>query len=540
MTDLQSLLAEITKAPLKTKVAAALVVVAVAGVLGISGMVASRPHYVTLYTGLDDGERVAVEKALAGSGVSFRASQPPGPYTIYVDDGGYDQAQIAVALAEALKRTPSGINANEGGASTIFMSAGERQQSMLKREWQETEHLLQQLDFVNRATVTTSSPGNSPLRAKEPVTVSVALNLHGAGSLTSDEATAVAKLVRYRFGVPAENVIISDQAGHILYDPDDDDGPDARSPLEHAATYDRELAGKVNSALQLAFGERKVLVTVTSEWNYDQSTTISETLDPETVPLSTETRTTKTPQGAPFGPSGAGGAVGTAANLASGFGVDNAAIPGQDDAPAAAEAAETSDEKTVFDAGRSRTQTVRNTPHLARLSVSLVMDESLGDKRDEIVDLVKAAVGFNDVRDDVLGVSTTSFSTDELVPEEEGEGAAAPSAPNPTIELLLTRGVEIVAALGFVVLLFLSLRGGKKRAAKAGAQAAGAPGTSGARGTAKKPGAAGALGLDFDDEDLDPVLVARAQIEELVKTDPRRVGEILSRWANDDSAVGAK
>ena len=132
--DLRSLLAEIARTPTRTKALAVVCVLALAGVLAIAGVVAARPHFVTLYSGLDDAERVAVEKALAEGTVRYRVSQPPGPYSVYVDEGQYDDAQIVVALAEALRRSPSGINASDAGTSTIFMSSGERQQSMLKRE----------------------------------------------------------------------------------------------------------------------------------------------------------------------------------------------------------------------------------------------------------------------------------------------------------------------------------------------------------------------------------------------------------------------
>ena len=91
------------------------------------------------------------------------------------------------------------------------------------------------------------------------------------------------------------------------------------------------------------------------------------------------------------------------------------------------------------------------------------------------------------------------------------------------MELLLTRGVEIVAALAFVLVLLKSLKGPKS---------AGAKGGSGARG--------GAGGADTEPQvELDPALVARAQIDELVKSNPRKVGEILSRWASEDT-VGAR
>jgi len=197
---------------------------------------------------------------------------------------------------------------------------------------------------------------------------------------------------------------------------------------------------------------------------------------------------------------------------------------------------ETKDEKTIYETGRSTTQTVTTAPRLARLSVSLVIDESLQDKRADIVEVVKAAVGFDPARDDVIGVSTSTFvvAADETSGEEaEAEGSAG-SDPNPALELLLTRGVEIVAALAFVVMLLLALRGGKKPKAR-GATGEAGPGVSGTGGRA-----VGAGGLEIPDEEIDPVLLARTQIEEIVRTDPRRVGEILSRWASDEAKVGVK
>ena len=35
------------------------------------------------------------------------------------------------------------------------------------------------------------------------------------------------------------------------------------------------------------------------------------------------------------------------------------------------------------------------------------------------------------------------------------------------------------------------------------------------------------------------IMLARAQIEELVRTDPRRVGEILSRWVDEKATAKA-
>ena len=522
--ELRNLIDQILKAPGRTKLVVLLSCLAVVAAIGISGWVAGRPHFVKLYSELSDGERVAVEKALAGANVRYRVSDFPGPFVVYVDDAQYDQAQVAVALEEALKHSPKGIDSGSSGASTIFMSTGERQQTMQKREWQEAERLLQALDFVAEATVTGSMPDPSPLRKGPGVMVSVALQLKNATTLSNEQAANVAKLVRYRFGVPPENVVITDQSGRTLYDPTliEDQGKNVRDLLEHAASYDRELAAKANRQIEAAFGPRKALVTVTSQWNYDQSTIVAETVDPDTVPVETETKTTQTPQGAS---SSVGGAAGVASNSPTEFGNESAAVPRPGSDSGSGPMASTKDERKTFEASKTRTQTVRNTPQLERLSVSLVLDESLAAKREELQQIVEAAVGFDKTRKDVIGVSTTNFAVPEVIePAAEGGEDVAPSttAPNPWVELLLERGVEIVSAVAFLFLLVTSLRGGKKKVDSAKPSAATSP---------------GAAAEDQPAEELDPEALARAQIEELVRSDPRRVGEILSRWVDEKSTA---
>lgn len=529
--ELRSLLDQIAKAPGRTKMVFALAAVALIAVLALGGWVSGRPHFVPLYSNLNDQESVAVQKALAGATVTFRVSPFPGPYVIYVNEAEYDQAQIAVALEEALKQSTEGIEAGASGASTIFMSAGERAQTMQKREWQEAERLLERLEFVANATVTTSMPDSSPLRERKPVMVSVALELRGATVLTSEQARNVAKLVMHRFGTPPQNVMITDATGRTLYDPAslDDHRKDVSDLLEHSSSYDQSLAAKAVAQIEAAFGARKAVVTVTSQWNYDQSTTLDEKVDPEAVAVQTETKSTQAPGGSA---NGVGGAAGVAS--AAGFGNENAAVPGGPGASSGASVAKTLDEKKTFETSRQRTQTVRSTPRLEKLFVSLVLDETLAAKQAEIQRIVEAAVGFDKSRQDVIGVTTTAFATEPAPqPEsEEGDGAVAAvdEGPSRMLEMLLERGVEIASALVFLVVLFSSLKGSKKAAAAAGALSpVGGATTHGAR-SAAGGGEAGELPID-------PEVLARAQIEELVRSDPRRVGEILSRWIDEKATA---
>jgi flagellar biosynthesis/type III secretory pathway M-ring protein FliF/YscJ len=355
----------------------------------------------------------------------------------------------------------------------------------------------------------------------------VALALKGVGDLTTEQAANVAKLVRFRFGVPAENVIITDQSGRTLHDPtaDEDGGRMSREFLAQAEDYERELAAKANRHLEQTFGARKALVTVTSQWNYDQSTIIDEKIDPETVALQVDTKETSTPLGSA---SGAGGVTGVSATAPSEFGNESAAVPTAPVAAGSAQTSKTKDQKTTYEASRSRTQTVRTVPRLERLFVSLTLDESLSARRAEIQKIVEAAVGFDSSRQDIIGVTTTAFAAPEVAadstPSSQGNGTTAveDEGPSAMTQLLIERGVEIAAAVAFLALLFTSLRGSRK---EGGSELAGAA-------TAATSG-----GGPGGDASIDPEALARAQIEELVRTDPRRVGEILSRWVDEKATA---
>lgn len=548
--ELKNLIDQIAKAPARTKLVTLLSIAAVIAVFVISGWVSGQPHFVKLYSDLSDAERVSVEKALSGAEVRYRVSDFPGPFVVYIDEPQYDKAQFAVAMAEALRTTPKGIDTSGAGAGAIFLSAGERLQTMQKREWQETERLLEQFDFVTDATVTTSMPDPSPLRAQKPVMVSVTLQLKGAGDLSAEQASNVAKVVRYRFGVPAENVVIADQSGRTLFDPTHaEGGQDPRELLVQSEKYDRELANKANKHIENAFGPRKALVTVTSQWNYDHSTTVDEKIDPETVAIQVDMKETSAPVGAL---NATGGAAGVSSNTPNEFGNETAPVPNETSGAATAVSAvgtRTKDNRTTYEASRTRTETVRTTPRLERMSVALVIDESLASKKAEIQKIVEAAVGFDSGRQDTIGVSTTSLSVPEVIAAEgtAPDGTTPEEAPaeepglSPMMETLLQRGVEIVSALAFLGLLATSLKGSKKGAAAAGGghapalAGAGAP----AGNSTGSSGASTMVNADGSAMDVDPEVLARAQIEELVRTDPRRVGEILSRWVDEKATAKA-
>ncbi len=496
----------------------------VASVWWISGS-AAEPHFKLLYSNQDAQHSAAIQNALATGGIRYQASQPPGPFVIWVDESQFYQAQNLVALAGALETSPEGIQSAQNGASQVFLSANERQQNVLKREWQELEKQLQELDFVQRAHVSTSVPDGSPLRKSTPLTVAVTLALKGNLELSRAQAQTVAKLVRYRFNVPAENVVISDQSGRSLFDGASagELGGAAASLLEHKIRYEADLVERTNQMLERVFGPGLVYVTLNSDWTFVEKERVKESIDPKNVVAVEKTENkTSTPQ-VSSEQSGAGGAAA--------LGESDPNAPNAQ-ATSVAEA-KTSETKTSTIAGKETEHTRVSTPELKRLTVSLVVDESLREKfatSDQLTALessVKNAVGFDDKRD-VFSTLITPFAT--VKRDDKGQPVVPPvlepeSAPSPMMELVVQRGVEIVAAVLFLFVLLKALKGAPRAERR------------------KTDGMLVAAGVNDAGPEIDQNdpkyldMLARRQIEELVKTEPEKVGTLLSRWVADQETL---
>ena len=527
--DLQSLLEQLKGASSRSKATAAITGLALVCVLAVAGVVAGRPHYVVFQSGLDDRDSAAVQEALAQGGIAFTVSGFPGPFVVYVSEGRVAAAHAAVALAGALKRDPRGIVPGQGGASSVFQGARERTQSAWKREWEETEQLLETLDFVSEAKVVTSTPPETLFGRKgEGLSASVALHLRGGATLTREQQQMAARLVTYRFDVPADRVIITDQYGNSLYDPSGAEGGLGHSTdlLAQEAQRDERLALQAMQSIEMAYGSGRAHVTVHSEWDYDQVTEIESLPDPQSkVVRESHTSSSKTPQGAPT----VGGTPGMPSSVGDGgLGLSGAGATGSSAGRSAEETlASTKEERMLYATGNTTKSTVRSGPRLKKRTVSLLIDEKLadelGERLVELEEAVQAAVGYDAARGDVFETATAPFQGDPPALDKSGqpitEGGGGVSR---MLELLLERGIEIVAAVAFIVLLFKSLRGGSKRKAQAEA-------TSAREAAAERERPV----------EIDPEVVAREQVEELIQSDPERVGKILSRWAREDKLVGS-
>ena len=486
----------------------------VALLLVVAGFVSFRaqnPSFVLLYSGLDDSQLTAVQAAIANGDIRFKTSAPPAPYSVWVEESRQYEALSQVAMESALQADPRGIS-GASGMESVWRSADEREQVILKKRWQEVELQLESFPWIGRAKVTSSTPPRGILAYSEhdPLTVSAVLQLVGTSDLERGRSDTVTQIISFAFGVPPENVIVSDQNGRRLFDPSRS-GP-GDDLLAHQEEFDRARTDRVQAALDRAYGPGMTIASVHGEWSYEEVESVEQSVDPTSkAPLSEFTSETETPSGS----SATGGAASTG-------GDEGTNVP-----VAVESSATTSETSKEFALSRNTNLRRKTAPVLERLSVSVVVDRSLEGELAQVEEAVKGFAGFDQERDSFSSMVATfpGFERDDEGLPVPPETVPAEEPMSPTMALLLERAVEIVAALAFLVVLFRSLKRGNAAQLEPAQDATSSP-----------------SGETVAEESVDLDMLARAHVQELLESDPERVSTLLSRWALGDSVYsrGAK
>ncbi|HPF12712.1 MAG TPA: flagellar M-ring protein FliF C-terminal domain-containing protein [Planctomycetota bacterium] len=467
-------------------------------VTGASMYRSANPNMEFFVGDLDNTSFSKATRALSQAGVRFETSVGGAPYTIFVESGQKYKAHNAIAEAGAMDVGATGINT--GGASTAWASSIERQQMADARYWQEVEKQLMQLHWVRSAKVIARQPVNRVLgRAPQP-TVSVLLTTRGLRP-TPEQSQNVGNIVRTAFSVPEENITILDQNGALIFNGSNDERLDEH--LTYQRAFSQDQTATVQQLLDSVYGPGLTKVIVRGDWSFVKTETVGNILDPGKQVVQESSVSTSTP-------------VATYEGGPAGLEESFTGAPNQGGTPAKQDPATRKETDKQFAFGSQTTHRVDDAPVLERLSVSLTLDESLADQAEAVAMQVKAAVGFQEQRGDLMATNTTALNGIER--DENGkpvapEALVAPEAPSPMMGLLLERGVEISALLVFVFLLVRSLR-----APKLGA-------------TSKSGGGMNASDLMEGEIEIDPSLLARKHIDNLLENDPDRVSSLLTRWA---------
>ena len=488
---------------------------------------AQNPHFVVLAADLDTPSFNKAVQALANADIRFETSMGAAPHMIRVEESRRFDAMNAIHLSGEYLGGSRGISSGLDGSSSVFLGQSERHQRTQKRIWEEAEMQLEALDYVAKAKVTVSGQSTSPLVSMRPDarSASVVVNLTGLTRPSQEETRALVSIIRGAIGVPEDRIAIVDQHSNVLFDGADSGGADSLLALEERFARDR--TAKAQQLLDRMFGPGMTVVGVSGEWRQVKEESVSETLDPTKKPRSERKRTTKEPEW----PNSPGGPAGVAANTQG----DAPAGPTPDQLMAMSE---TTDTEKAYAFASKTTHTVSQPQQLARISISLVVDSSLEEELPAAVNLVKSLVNFNEERGDQI--EFTAAELPGLERNEEGvpvlpEPVEAPEAPSPMLEVLLKYGLELLAGLAFLMVLFKTLKAAKA-ADGGGTGDSGSPGAPGSKGRTtaggvRVSGERAADGSGLMEEEIDLDALARGHIEELLKEEPEKVSALLSRWA---------
>jgi flagellar M-ring protein FliF len=460
--------------------------VTVATLAGLGAIVwfAGQPSYETVFTATNNDDIARAKKALAASGIAYKVG--PGR-SFLVERGKIDEANMAIAGEGLLGTSTPQI----GGGLSLVEDAETKAFRLDAASRQGAASAIMQLDGVVQATVTASRPRSKLAfrdRADEQkASATVVLRLRN-GVPFDALARAASSIAASQLMVPQANIEVVSAAGNqrFRYDPDRDTGGGTSDFLTLQRSISDERTDAAQTRLdQLWPGKTSVSVTVELDPSWEVR---SEKVVPSEQLVSSET-----------------------------VKKDSVEAPGKaGDDPKQTSKNETKDRKFVTEIGERRTG--KHLPDIKRLTVAVLYDPSLeqtkGFSRDDLMNTVKAIVGWDPARD-----KPEAFST--LVAEFAPVATADAASAGPGIAEIALRWGPTVGQIAGVLVVVMFLRGLFKRSGRATAPAAAAA-------PAEPP-----------EESLTPEEQQkrmRREIERSIANDPGALAKLLETWIVEQKA----
>ncbi len=386
----------------------------------------SHTTYMPLYTDLSSADSGAITSQLSSQGVPYQLTA--GGATILVPEKQVDQLRVNFASQGLPQGGHVGFEIFNGNSltATDFVQKINFQRGLEG----ELERTIETFSAVDHSRVHLVLPQQSLFKNdQQPTTASVVLQLHPGRQLADNEVNGIALLVSDAVeGLDKKNITVLDTAGSILYDGTDAAGSGfgaTAHQLDLQHQYEQSIQRDIQSTLDQALGPGKALVTVRALLGFDQVQTQSETYTPVTVtPAAGATAaagTSTTPAGVAVsstnttetyttnGNGTTGAAPGAVANVPGA----NASLPSTVTAGASTAAStsyQRSDTTSNYDVNKTTTSTVAATGDLKRLSVSLLLDDTVTDAQATALEkTVSAAAGIDTTRGDTVVVNRVPF-----------------------------------------------------------------------------------------------------------------------------------
>jgi flagellar M-ring protein FliF len=414
---------------------------------------AREPGMALLYSGLDPQAAAEVGAAAQATGVEVEVEGGE----VRVTASERDRVRMALAAQGLPRSGPAGYEILDrldgfGATSEMFAAAYWRAKEG------ELARTILAAPGVRSARVHIANPVGRPFqrgaRPSASVTVTTAY-----GALDTGQAEAIRFLVASAVaGLSPESVSVIDAAHGVVLRMGE--AGDARDAAAQGASREIALRGEIERLLAARVGEGKAIVTVAVETTSESETTVERIVDPNTrVAISTDTR-----ELSDTGGGGAGGGATVASNLP---------VEGGGGAQGGAPRARSETEERVnYEVSETTRERTRRAGDVKKVTVAVLVDGVSTTGADgarswsprpeaeieQLRDLVRAAVGYDEGRGDVVTVETLEFAE-----RAAGAGAVAEGGVMTFLERnamqLIQMGALGVVALGlalFVVRPILS------------------------------------------------------------------------------------
>lgn len=416
----------ITAQPAVAKSLPLLGILALLGVAWMVWMIIGAAPSRTLFAGLPDDQKAAVVEALTAGGVRNNIDRDTGAITVSDDD--YHRARMLLAS----QGLPHGGQASGDVLTAMPLGSSRAVETERIRSAREADlaRTIEAIDLVQSARVHLAVEQPSVfVREQARTAASVMLTLAPGRTLGDNQVQAIINLVASSVpGLAPEGVSVVDQNGRLLSHAGGDaaSGASERQLAVQTQIEDRYRQA-ITSLLAPMLGADNFTTEVHAEMDFSEVQSTREGFPDNQHALTSEQGQVTTEGVAPGFSSTATGAAGgipgalsnqppAAAQVAAAPAGAVAALP--QPGPAAAGGNRSENYNRDFAVGREVSVTHQQAGTLKRLSVAVALRNPDGRPRglreiQQLEELVKGAVGFDQARGDVVAINSRTFATTE-------------------------------------------------------------------------------------------------------------------------------
>ena len=390
------------------RVGTIITIVVCVGLIGFVGYWSSQPEYVTLVNDLETTKAAKVIDILANEKISAKLSF--SGKSVLVDSRRWNDARVAVAdIVE-----PNQLDSGGAGGSWSIMDPSKKNHWLAEQKEHGLAKTISQMKQVELATVNLAIPDATAfVRNRETKTASVVLQLRPGIPFGQRNAQAIVMIVANSVeGMQPENVTVTDTAGNMWTGQETGAMGGMSGQIDMRRNYERELEQKAESQLIALLGSGRAIVKITADMDFTHMTTEKNTPIAGTkVKLTEETSDDKQTSAQQM----AFGATGTTSNTGRGTASSgDSGVTSHKTTSNITYQPSAQKEIEVLMPGRVKRISVSATVQLNDASAVTVGDAETADAAatpaasaitiDQIKEVIKMAVGFDDKRKDQITV----------------------------------------------------------------------------------------------------------------------------------------